>query len=103
MNGGTTYRSAVILPSGITVEATIHVPDDAEYDDQHELTEAVERGVAVMVNARGFQLHRAAPVRVPHCTGCGHPEHLAGKCLEAVAEPGDVSVSVCRCTAGPSF
>jgi len=56
VNGGTTYRSAVILPSGITVEATIHVPDDAEYDEQHELTAATERGVDTIIN--GGELRR---------------------------------------------
>lgn len=56
---GTIYRAGITTPSGLRFEATVYVPEDAEYDDQHELAELVGYGVQVMVHHRALQ--RAVP------------------------------------------
>lgn len=45
----TVYSASITTPAGITYSTSVVVPAEAEYDDQHELTETVQAGVARMI------------------------------------------------------
>lgn len=93
---GTSYTSEIETPSGLTFHASIYVPPDAEYADQHELAEVAAFGATKMLvdvdraeDARREAIDLAGALEAAkEALTCGEPLYDDGpRCIRRLGHP----------------